>query len=71
MRLLRLPGFGRGVRIPESPPPPPTPDDPQVVAARKKLRQSELRRRGRAASILTRDIDDDVLINRPAAATLG
>lgn len=35
------------------PPPPPERDDPVVVASRKKLRQSELRRKGRQASIIT------------------
>ena len=39
--------------LPPPPPPPPTPDDPAVVESKKKLRESELRRRGRRASILT------------------
>lgn len=38
---------------PPPPPPPPKRDDPEVVASRKKLRQSELRRKGRQASIIT------------------
>ncbi len=49
-----LPGFGGGKpSIPPPPPPIPTREDPAIAEARKKLRQSELKRKGRAASILT------------------
>ncbi len=43
---------------PELPPPPPTPEDPAVDEARKKLRQSQLRRKGRRATILTSGLGD-------------
>ena len=36
-----------------SPPPPPKRDDPAIAESRKKLRASELRRKGRRASIIT------------------
>ena len=39
--------------LPPPPPPPPTPEDPAVVESKKKLRASELRRKGRRASIIT------------------
>jgi hypothetical protein len=42
-------------------------DDPAVTEAREKLRQSELKRRGRAATILTGQLDDELLLGRPAA----
>ena len=51
---MRLPGFSPSKpRLPPGPAPPPQRDDPAVVAARKKLRASELRRKGRRATILT------------------
>lgn len=39
--------------MPEPLPPPPKEDDPAIEENKKKVRQSELRRRGRKASILT------------------
>ena len=53
------------------PPPPPSPtrEDPAIAEARKKLRSSELRRRGRAATILTsgRGVLGAVGVDRPEA----
>jgi hypothetical protein len=46
-------------------------DDPAVTDAREKLRQSELKRRGRAATILTGQLDDELLLGRPAAGGGG
>lgn len=43
---------------PPPPPPVPTPEDPAVDEARRKLRQAELRRRGRRATILTSGLGD-------------
>jgi type IV secretory pathway VirB10-like protein len=49
-----LPGMGGGAPSPPPPPPPlPTRDDPAVAEAKEKQRMSELRRKGRRASILT------------------
>lgn len=44
-------------------------DDPDVTAAREEARQAELRRRGRAATILTggAGVPDDAQLGRPAA----
>lgn len=70
-----LPGFGNPkVSVPEASPPPPERTDPAVVEAKNRLRQSELRRRGRAATMLT--TRDEQLspapVKRPqASATLG
>ena len=70
---FHLPGgslFGGGSPAPLPPPPPvPTRDDPAVVAARKKLRQSELQRKGRRASILAPREDQlgAVPVTRPEA----
>ena len=44
---------GGGPSLPPPPPPPPTRDDPAIAEARKKLRASELRRKGRRATIIT------------------
>lgn len=57
---------------PKMPPPPPAPvqrDDPSVTDARERLRQSELQRRGRAATILTGQLDDEVTLGRPRAGS--
>ncbi len=54
-----------------SPPPPlppvPTPEDPAIDAARKKRRLAELRRKGRAATILTSGLGDrsEAPVTRP------
>lgn len=74
-----FPGFGGGApSVPAAPPPPPTREDPAVADSKAKLRQSELKRRGRSASILTSGsgAEDDLGagIDRPqarAAALLG
>ena len=51
---MMLPGFSPSrPRLPPPPPPPPQRDDPAIAEARKKLRASELRRKGRRATILT------------------
>lgn len=66
-----LPGFGSAkVSVPEDSSPPPEREDPQVVEARKKLRQSELKRKGRAASILTtrEERQSEPSIARPQAS---
>jgi hypothetical protein len=61
--------------IPAPPPPPPTPEDPAILEAKRKLRQSELRRRGRAATILTPSEGElgETALSRPRAGsgTLG
>ena len=50
--------FG-GPSIPDPTPPPPLPEpkDPAVEEAKRKQRMAQLRRRGRAATILTNDED--------------
>jgi hypothetical protein len=66
-------------KIPEvaPPPPPPTPVDPAIEESKKRLRESEQRRSGRRASILTSPQGDlgETEIARPearsGAATLG
>ena len=51
---MTLPGFSpKTPRLPPPPPAPPKRDDPAVVESKKKLRASELRRKGRRATILT------------------
>lgn len=45
--------FGGSPKIPPPPPPPPTRADPAIAESRKKLRASELRRKGRRATIIT------------------
>jgi hypothetical protein len=71
---MRLPGFGGGASTPPPPSPPPERDDPRIAEAKNKLRQSELKRRGRRASILTKPEEDlgEANISRPqASATFG
>lgn len=46
-------------------------DDPSVTQAREELRQSELKRRGRAATILAGNLDDEATLGRPAAGSTG
>ena len=49
-----LPGFGGDAPPAPTPlPPVPTRADPEIAASKERLRQSELRRKGRRASILT------------------
>lgn len=48
-----LPGFNSAPDIPPPPPPPPKVDDPEVLEARRRQRDAELRRKGRASTILT------------------
>lgn len=49
-----VPGFSSsGPSLPARLPPPTTRDDPAIADAKKKLRASELRRKGRRASIIT------------------
>ena len=65
--------------LPELPalPPPPSTEDPAIEDARKKQMDTDLKRRGRRASILTspRGVEDELgVVNRPqarAAALLG
>lgn len=55
-------------------PPPPERDDPEVTARREELRLSELKRRGRAATILTGGANLEGIgapLGRPAAAGSG
>jgi len=55
---------------PKVPPPPPvvTREDPAVIAARKKQKTAERLRRGRGATILTKDVKDKLgTIGRPQA----
>lgn len=76
-----MPGFGgRGaISVPAPPPPPPTREDPSVSQAKENLRLSTLKRRGRAAAILTPpDLGDELgagtVYSRPqarAASVLG
>ena len=75
-KLTRLFGGGAsssspGLPLPPPPPPPPPPtrDDPAIAEARTRLRSSELRRKGRSALMLTggRGVEDEALIERPAA----
>jgi len=56
--------------MPPPPPPVPTPEDPSIAAARNKQRQTDLQRRGRAASILTSGlgVPGNATVNRPAAS---
>lgn len=66
-------------KMPEAPaiPPPPSVEDPEIADARKKQTDTELKRRGRKASIMTsaRGVEDELgVVNRPqarAAALLG
>lgn len=51
-----FPGFG-STKIPDPPPPPPKDTDPAILAAKEDLRKSELRRKGRAATMLTASED--------------
>lgn len=71
MRHNLLPGFGGGAPAPAPLPPLPTQDDPAIAEARKIQRTSELRRKGRRASILTsgRGVEDELgtAANRPQA----
>jgi hypothetical protein len=48
-----LPGFGGGAPAPAPLAPLPTQEDPAIAEAKKNQRKSELRRKGRRASILT------------------
>lgn len=66
---LALPGFGGGPPAPAPLPPIPTREDPAVVEARNKLRQSELRRRGRAATMVAPSEGElgNPNVNRPQA----
>ncbi len=75
-----LPGFGGGAPSIPAPAPVPTREDPSIAEAKEKLRQSELKRRGRRAAILTSGsgLDDQLgagtTIERPqarASAMLG
>ena len=51
--VAKLFGGAKTPALPPAPPPPPTRDDPAIAESRKKLRASELRRKGRRASIIT------------------
>lgn len=42
-------------------------DDPAVTAAREDLRLSELKRKGRTATILAGNLEDEATLGRPAA----
>lgn len=61
--------------LPPPPPPPPQREDPAVAESKKKLRESELLRKGRAASVLTggSGVLGDTNLARPEAGseTLG
>lgn len=65
-------GGGPSIPAPVAPPPLPKREDPAVAQAREDQRQAELRRRGRAASILAGEGGDAALgagttIERPQA----
>jgi len=60
MLLQLFPGFGGGAPGYQPPPPPPERDDPVIVEARKKQRTSELQRRGRQSTILTKGTEDEL-----------
>lgn len=69
---MRFPGLGGSPpAAPAAPPPPPTIEDPAVGAAKDKLRQSELLRRGRQASILNGGggVQDTAPLGRPTATS--
>jgi hypothetical protein len=64
-----LPGFDSPAP-PPAPPPPPTQTDPAIKDSQDKLRQSELRRKGRAATLLTPPDQNglgDANLSRPQA----
>ena len=46
-------GAPKAPALPPPPPPPPKLDDPAIAVARKKQRASDLRRKGRRATIIT------------------
>ena len=69
-----MPGFGGGsVATPAAPAPVPTREDPAVTQAKTDLKLSELKRRGRAASILTsgsgadKELGAGTTLDRPQA----
>ena len=72
--LQLFPGFGGGApgyQPPPPPPPPPEREDPVVVEARKKQRTSELQRRGRQSTILTKGMEDELgNVTRPQATAV-
>lgn len=69
-----LPGFSSG---PPRSPPPPAPvvkrADPAIAAAASKQRLSDLKRKGRASTIVTGGlgVTGDVPLNQPSAQVLG
>ena len=71
---MTLPGFSQNA--PALPPPPARVvkrDDPAIAAASRKQRLSDLRRKGRASTIITGGlgVTGDVPLNRPSAQVLG
>lgn len=62
MKFNLLPGFSGGPPAPAPIAPLPTQEDPEIAKAKKEQRSSELRRKGRRASILTSGagVDDDL-----------
>lgn len=66
---------GKAIFSPPKPkvaPPPPAAkpverDDPAVTEARERLRQSELKRKGRASTVLAGALDDEATLGRPKA----
>lgn len=62
MKYNLLPGFGGGPSAPAPIAPLPTQEDPEIAKAKKEQRSSELRRKGRRASILTSGsgVEDDL-----------
>lgn len=72
--MLTLPGKSvfspSKPQMPAPPPPPPKRDDPEIAAAKDKQRMADLKRKGRAASVLTsgRGVEEELgAVARPEA----